>query len=38
MERILESLERQEKEVQAKLRLTNAQQGQGKSKTIEKDW
>ena len=38
MERILESLERQEKEVQAKLRLTNAQKGQGKSKTIEKDW
>ena len=38
MERILESLERQEQEVQAKLRQAKAQQGQGKSKTIEKDW
>ena len=38
MERILESLERQEQEVQAKLRQAKAQQGQGKSRTIEKDW
>ena len=38
MERILESLERQEQEVQAKLRQAKAKQGQGKSKTIEKDW
>jgi hypothetical protein len=38
MERILESLERQEQEVQAKLRQAKAQQSQGKSRTIEKDW
>jgi len=36
MERILESLERQEAEVQAKLQAAKAQQG--KAKRIEKDW
>ena len=39
MERILESLERQEAEVQAKLRAAQAQKrGKGASKNIEKDW
>ena len=40
MERILESLERQEAEVQAKLRAAAArkQQGKGKRGNIEKDW
>ena len=39
MERILESLERQEAEVQAKLRAAQSKkQGKGKSKSIEKDW
>jgi len=35
MERILESLERQEGEIQAKLR---REKGQGKKSKIEKDW
>jgi hypothetical protein len=39
MERILESLERQEAEVQAKLQAAQAQKrGKGTSKNIEKDW
>ena len=39
MERFLDSLVRQEAEVQAKLRAAQAKQrGKGNSKTIEKDW
>ena len=39
MERILESLERQEAEVQAKLRAAQLREkGRGQSKNIEKDW
>ncbi len=37
MERILESLERQEQEVQAKLRQAKPQQGHGKSRTMAQD-
>jgi hypothetical protein len=39
MERILESLERQEAEVQAKLRAAQLREkGREQSKNIEKDW